>query len=103
MEAQDILLTTDYDLAFSDGDFVISESDNQHIELILNTATGAWKQFPTLGVGIIKYSGSTGQINQLRRDININLKADGYINIDTRLLQGSDGDFVYYVDAKRLK
>jgi hypothetical protein len=101
MEAQDILLTTDYDLAISDGDFVIGESDNQHIELIIQTATGAWKQFPTLGVGIIRYSGSTGQINTLRREINVNLKADGYINIDTRLLQNTDEEFIYYVDAKR--
>ena len=103
MEAQDILLTTDYDLAISDGDFVVGESDNQHIELIINTATGAWKQYPTLGVGIIKYSGSTGQINSLRRDININLKADGYIKVETSLVQNTDGDFVYYVDAVRVK
>lgn len=102
-EAQDILLTTDYDLAISDGDFVVDLSDLQHIELIIKTATGAWKQYPTLGVGVDKYSGSNGQTSLLRTDININLKADGYANIDTRLVQGSDGDFVYYVDAKRIK
>lgn len=103
MNTQDILLQTDYDLAIEDGDFVVGESDNQHIELIINTATGAWKQTPTLGVGIIKYSGSSGQIGRLRTEINVNLKADGYANIDTRLLQNNEGEYVYYVDAKRVK
>jgi len=102
MAAQDILLEDDFDLSIgTDGDFTIGESDVQHIILLIETNTGAWKQYPTIGVGIGKYSGSSGKGGQLRTEITSNLKADGFVNVITELQQGSDGTFTYFVDAKR--
>ena len=102
MAAQDILLDDDFDLSIgSDGDFTVGESDMQHIILLIESSVGSWKQFPTIGVGIGKYSGSSGKGGQLRTEITANLKADGFVNILTQLEQASDGTFTYFVDAKR--
>jgi hypothetical protein len=102
MAAQDILLADDFDLSITpDGDFTVGDSDVQHIILLIETNTGAWKQYPTIGVGIEKYSGSSGKGTQLRTEITATLKADGFINVLTELEQLTDGTFNYFVDAKR--
>lgn len=51
---QDILLDADFELLIERGDFVVGESKEQHIALILDSMPGAWKQSPLLGVGIRK-------------------------------------------------
>lgn len=48
----DILLDSDFDLAFVDGDFAIGESTRQHQQLILLSEPGEWREFPTCGVGM---------------------------------------------------
>jgi len=53
MSAFDIGLTDDFDLTFSNGDFSIRETTEQHIFLTLGTAQGHWKQFPLNGARII--------------------------------------------------
>ena len=44
-----------YDLLIQNGDFVIAESSQQEVDLIINTFLGNWFQFPSCGVGIINY------------------------------------------------
>lgn len=51
---QDILLDADFELLIERGDFVVGESKEQDIALILDSMPGAWKQHPLLGVGIRK-------------------------------------------------
>ena len=101
MAVKDIILDDAGDLEVANGDFVVSESDMQHIELIVNLAPGSLKQYPTMGVGIWSYSGSSGLARDLQRNINVKLDADGYKNISVRLLQGADGVYQYNVDAER--
>ena len=102
MAAQDILLDDDFDLSIgSDGDFTVGESDVQHIILLIELGVGSWKRYPTIGVGIDKYSGSLNKGGQLKAEITANLKADGFVNITTELQQSKDGTFTYYVDGKR--
>lgn len=98
---KDIILDDSADLNTSNGDFVVGASDQQHVTLIVNTFEGHWKQFPLQGVGIIQYTGSSGQGQTLRRSITVKCEADGYQNISVNLVQGSDGVFDYYVDAIR--
>ena len=95
---KDIILTEENDLMFENGDFVVNDSDQQHVLLILNTNQGSWKQFPFLAVGIRRYLNSSGQSQVLRRSIQVQLEADGY-NVKDVIVQNND---VYSIDANRL-
>ena len=37
------------------GDFIARDSDKAHIDYIVNTSVGQWKQSPLLGVGIFTF------------------------------------------------
>jgi hypothetical protein len=100
MEIKDIILDENLDLVIENGDFKISNSDMQHIELICITDVGHWKQSPLLGVGIQKYIASSGQQDALKRAINIQLASDGY-KVNQILLKGTNEDFEYSIDATR--
>ena len=101
MAVKDITIDQDGDLLIENGDFVVSESDMQHLMLIINLSQGSLKQFPLQGVGIIRYSGSSNQGRKLERDIKVKTEADGYSNVTVLLKQGSDGVFQYDIDAER--
>lgn len=51
----DILLDSDFDLLFVDGDMVIGESTEQHQRLLLVCEKGEIREFPACGVGINSY------------------------------------------------
>jgi hypothetical protein len=78
MDAKDFLIDTDNDLLFDNGDFSVGLSDSTHIQDIITSFTGYWKQFPLCGVGIISYLNSSGEQQRLKNEINIQLKNDGY-------------------------
>lgn len=98
---KDIILDDLGDLLFDNGDFKIAESDQQHCVLIINTYAGNWKQAPLCGVGIMQYLASSGQSATLKRSINVQLKADGYINTEVVLKENSSGQYDYYLTAER--
>jgi hypothetical protein len=100
MAVKDITIDDDFDLIIEDGDFKVSESDIQHIQLICITDLGHWKQSPLLGVGIEKYIASSGQTDALKRAINIQLSSDGF-RVNQVLVTGTNEDFQYSVDATR--
>jgi hypothetical protein len=89
----------DNELDFTGVDFVISDSDLQHQEDIISENTGAYKQFPTLGVGLIKYLNSSGSEGILRRSIQLNLQTDGYFVNEIKFSKNSINEFT--VDAER--
>lgn len=95
---KDIILDDGYDLTIKDGDFLIRESDEQHIILLINTFVGDWKLFPFCGVGIIRYLSSSGQQQTLRRAIEVQLQSDGYSKPEVVLKDNA----IYYLDAKRV-
>jgi len=72
---KDILLTNN-DLMVKDGDLAIGISDTQHVNLLLSTNKGDWKQTPTAGVGITNYL-ETHNDGSLSREIQTQLSADG--------------------------
>ena len=82
MPATDLLLTADYDLAFTEaGDLAAGESDAQHLSLLLLTGQGEWRADPLVGVGLRQYqSGPLGpaETAALQREVNIQLTRDGY-------------------------
>ena len=100
MAVKDITLNDDFDLLIENGDFKVSDSDMQHIQLICITNLGHWKQFPLVGVGIEQYIASSGQTDALKRNINIQLSSDGY-KVNQILVSNTSENFTYSVDATR--
>ena len=51
----DILLNTDLDLDFVNGDLVIGDATKQNQQLLVISSKGDWKENPTIGVGAAGY------------------------------------------------
>jgi len=99
MAAQDIKLEdNDLFIDSNTGDFAITQSDTQHVQDIINSWVGWWKEFPTLGVGISQYLGRSGGIQLTKRAIMVHLKSDGY-RADKIAVDGSN----VYVTGDRIK
>ena len=90
----DIILDTNGDLSFQNGDLGFGYSDNQHQEHILIANKGEYREFPEIGVGIaqmlddddylsvlieakknLEYDGM--KINNIKFEENGNLNIDG--------------------------
>jgi hypothetical protein len=70
-----------HDTQIRDGDFVLGPSDNQHMDDILLSYKGHWRQDPLIGVGLPSYqqARNTSQVlNGLRKTISAQIKRDGY-------------------------
>lgn len=89
----DIALNDSGDLDIIDGDFVVSESDAQHVGLLLSATKGSIRQYPEMGVGLANYvKKQNTSMAEMRRSIEVNLKADGYqVN---KLKVDSAGEFI---------
>ncbi len=74
--AKDILLDEDNDLLIVNGDLVIGESEEQDIKMILQAVKNDYKQFPELGVDLVKHIEASGSSLKLKQDIKINLRMD---------------------------
>ena len=74
---QDIILNATGGFNILHGDFVLDVSNEQHVELILETNPNEWKENPITGVGLIKTLG--GNITGFaKRNVQVQLEADGY-------------------------
>lgn len=102
MEAYDLRIE-DNDLYINPntGDFQIAYSDPQHIQDIIESFAGWWKEFPALGVGIKQYQGSSGMEQTLQRSIKLQLQGDGY-SVEGMIVESNpDGTFTIYPNAVR--
>lgn len=61
------------------GDWTILESEQQHIEDIIISNKGEWRQFPLLGVGGLNFVNSTLSIDEIRKRISVQLEYDNFI------------------------
>ncbi|CAB4218254.1 hypothetical protein UFOVP1596_10 [uncultured Caudovirales phage] len=61
----------------STGDFALVDSDKQHIEDIIFSSPGHWKEFPAVGCSIFKYLNGKNK-QDLERIVKIQLQGDGY-------------------------
>jgi len=79
MERKGLLLGADGDLLVEGGGLAVGVSDAQSVELLVSACKGEFKEFPMLGVGLVNYlKKQNTSIDSLKREIDINLKADGY-------------------------
>lgn len=73
---QDFTLN-DFDIVTENGDFKISDSQSQSVEMLLLSKQGEWKQHPEAGCDIMK--AKNGIIDRfLDREIRVQLDADGF-------------------------
>ncbi len=95
---QDFILN-EHDLAFKDNDFWMGEADQQHLELILLSHKGAFKEYPILGVGITDYIKSPEVISRLRleNEISKQMEYDNFFikDIDVNDLTNINIDGTY--------
>ena len=99
MSYKDLITDENGDIQFLGGDFKIDESDAQHVEHIVFTDKGQFRQFPLLGVGIGRLlNGSPNRI-EIQQQIKLNLESDGY-NVRSVGVDLSDG-LNLDIDAER--
>jgi hypothetical protein len=76
---RDILLDENGNYKVASGDFVVNESDDQHVELLLITPKGGIRRSPAVGVGITRYyKKQSTDLKDFEREATVNLQADGY-------------------------
>lgn len=75
--AKDILLDKTGDLRIENGDFVIGESTQQEVELLLTSKKGSWKESPLVGANIQQYLKQREGQTAALKEAKIQMKADG--------------------------
>jgi hypothetical protein len=98
---EDFLLDADGDLLIQDGDFVIGLSDEDHMQDLIESFVGWWKEFPAVGVGIKQFQASAGQEQVIERNIKLQLQSDGYDIAIVRVTATSDSKFNIQIDGTR--
>lgn len=76
------ILHNDGELLFADGDLMVGQSDEQHVQDIVLSQKGEWKEHPLCGFGAINYIKSRVTTSEFKRDLKIQLEYDGYNNVD---------------------
>ena len=61
-----------------DGDFVVGESEQHHIEDIIVSNKGEYRQHPLLGVGGLNFLNSSLSIDDIRKQISVQLNYDNF-------------------------
>jgi hypothetical protein len=101
-QVKDIALDDNFDLKIKNGDFVVSESDEQHIALIIRTYKGNWKEHALVGVGIDFEIASSGYDQIIKRNISVQLNNDGY-KVEKVPMQKQGNDLLIAPAATRIK
>lgn len=93
---RDFLIDQNNNLQIEDGDWLVGDSHHQHIELLLTSIPGQWKENPETGVGLSL--SQNGVIDGfIKRTIAVQLEADGF-KLDN--LQITEKGLL--IDAKRI-
>lgn len=77
----DYATNEDGTFVIKDGDFVKEASEAQDMQRIIMSEKGEWKQFPTLGAGLVKYIRAEVGRDFINKEIQTNLKSDGFTKI----------------------
>jgi hypothetical protein len=86
-----LLIDNDLYIDPNTGDFVIAQSDEQHVQDTIAAFPGWWKQYPADGVGVFAYQNSSGQQQVLARIMIQQLQSDGYQCNNPVITQAPDG------------
>lgn len=95
----DILLNTDNDLQFSNGDFITGYSDDQHIQNHLEAEVGNFYQYPFIGVGIRSALNAPVNRADLQTTIRKNLVEDNF-NVREINISGDFDNLIIDINAQ---
>ncbi len=79
---EDLLLDNDGDLRIGNGDFVLGESSQQEIELLLTSFRGEWKLYPKRGIEIQRMLKARQGIVSIKGVVQEQMEMDGFVNVD---------------------
>lgn len=100
--AKDFKQDEENDILINNGDFVVFESDQQHILDIIYSAPNWFKEFPQLGVNIQAYLSGGNAGAELTRNIQLQLQSDGYKVNTVKLNKDGQNNYTLDTDAIRL-
>ena len=69
------------------GDWILEESEQTHIEDILITNKGEYRQHPLVGVGALNFLNSTLDKDTIRKRVSVQLEYDNFKVDDISLLR----------------
>jgi hypothetical protein len=84
--AQDFLYDDNNDLLISNGDWAIGDSDMQHVQDLLLSFPGHYKNSPLSGVGLPAYQNGIMD-RTIERTIKVALEADGATDKEVKLTE----------------
>jgi hypothetical protein len=95
--AKDLLLDDNGDLMIQNNDFVVGDSTYQDIKLVIQSAPGEWRPFPTIGVNATNYlkspdASKDGLLNEIKKQVkaigiplkSVYIDGNGDIKVDVR-------------------
>jgi len=94
--AGDFLLDDEGDVRIENGDFVIDDAEAQHVDDLIYSFKGDWKEHPLLGAEAQRQLKQGNSLTKLKKAIKTELENDGYSNVDVTI----DGDEIY-INAER--
>lgn len=68
----------DGDLQIKDGDLLLDESEQFHINDIVIQNEGEQKQFPLLGVGALRFLNGSETFDEIKKRIIVQLESDNF-------------------------
>jgi len=80
----DILLDENGDLVVKNGDLLIGNSALQHLDLLLQSNKGDWKEYPLVGVDLNKSINSTMSLQNtdaITKQIKLQMEMDGFTGV----------------------
>jgi hypothetical protein len=87
------------DCGIDGGDFINAASDDQHIIDTINAFPGWWKQNPADGIGIAAWQKGAAQIQELSKQLRLQLTSDGYTLTAPTVVLSPDGQFIITPNA----
>lgn len=82
MKREDILLDENGDLLFANGDFVIADSNNQHVDIIFDCVKGEIRENPSLGFAAMHLLKTNKTEVEVKRSLRVELNKDGYTDAE---------------------
>lgn len=96
---KDIILDDTGDFSILNGDLSVGESDSQHVDHIVTADLGHFRQWPLLGVGIMREIQGDFNPQELKQNIRLQLESDDYIVKQININTGEE--FLVDIDAER--